>query len=137
MTVIRVPRPPAEAQNKNRRLSDLLKAQIKHFRHAEEHYIDSIKTEGEAANYIKHVTRLLHPEGAQAEAEQRRPKLMLAKPSVVSASKPLAAPIMIDRIAAEAGTQAAAGQAAMPGPRAVKDNKPARSQKKKPGKGRR
>jgi len=36
MKTIHVPGPPKEAFNKHRQMSDLIKAQIKHFRHLEE-----------------------------------------------------------------------------------------------------
>jgi len=35
MEPIRVPRPPAEAFNKKRRVSDLIRAQVNHFKHVE------------------------------------------------------------------------------------------------------
>lgn len=72
MTIIRVPRPPQSAMNKDRPVSSLLKNQILHLQEAEFRlpardqtniYINKIKTEGEAAEYIRRVTAKLHPEG--------------------------------------------------------------------------
>ncbi len=102
MTLIRVPKPPAEAQNKDRRLSELLKAQLQHFRHVEERYFANIKTEGEAANYIRHVTSLLHPEGVAAEGKRDPVKASLLQTTAVAPGKPEAAVVVIDRIAARA-----------------------------------
>ena len=71
MTVIRVPKPPQSALNKDRPISSLLKNQIKHLQEAEfrlparaqtNTYINAIKTEGEAADYIRQVTANLHAE---------------------------------------------------------------------------
>jgi hypothetical protein len=72
MTVIKVPEPPKSAFNKNRPVSALLKNQILHLHEAELRfpardqtniYINNIKTEGQAAQYIRQVTAKLHPTG--------------------------------------------------------------------------
>ena len=69
MTIVRVPRPPKKAMNQNRPVSSLLKTQILHLQEAEFRlpaklqtniYIHAIKTEGEAAEYIRQVTAALH-----------------------------------------------------------------------------
>ncbi|HXM23354.1 MAG TPA: hypothetical protein VN948_19010 [Terriglobales bacterium] len=74
MAVIKVPKPPRSAFNKNRPVSALLKNQVLHLQQAEFRlpvrqqtniYINKIRTEGEAAEYIERVTRELHPEGAR------------------------------------------------------------------------
>ncbi|HEX4424032.1 MAG TPA: hypothetical protein VH079_01440 [Terriglobales bacterium] len=74
MTVIKVPQPPKSAFNKNRPVSALLKNQMEHMQTAEFRlparqqtniYINKIRTEGEAAEYIRQVTAILHPEGAR------------------------------------------------------------------------
>jgi hypothetical protein len=74
MAVIRVPQPPKSAFNKNRPVSALLKNQILHLHEVEKRfppaqhsgiYINKIKTEGEAADYIQKVTARLHPDGAK------------------------------------------------------------------------
>jgi len=68
MEPIHVPRPPAEAFNKNRRISDLIRAQVKHFKHLEQKLSpaqrrgipqDGVTTEGEAARYIAAMTGVL------------------------------------------------------------------------------
>jgi hypothetical protein len=75
MTVIKVPKPPKTAFNKNRPVSALLKNQMEHMQTAEFRlparrqtniYINKIRTEGEAAEYIRQVTAILHPEGARS-----------------------------------------------------------------------
>lgn len=126
MTVIRVPKPPAQAQNPDRRLSDLLKAQLDHFHHAEERYFSNIKTEGEAANYIRHVTSLLHPEGAEAEQSARRVTRPFVR-SVPTIVRRTAAAVVIDAIAAQAETAASAEM-----PNAKRQSKNAKNKPKQP-----
>ena len=69
MTVVPIPKRPHAAFNPNRPVSSLLKTQILHLREAEKKfppqchsniYINAIKTEGEAAEYIRRVTTTLH-----------------------------------------------------------------------------
>jgi hypothetical protein len=107
MTVIRIPKTPPSAYNHDRPVSSLLRTQILHLREAEkifppEHhsgiYINAIKTEAEAAEYIRHVTatiRHLHEAAAPrvarvariaaAAARKRAPK---AKVKTKSKTKP-------------------------------------------------
>jgi len=68
MTLIKVPRPPKSAYDPNRPVSALLKAQIDYLHHAarrlplryrSEIYVNAIKTEGEAARYIREVTQAI------------------------------------------------------------------------------
>lgn len=77
MEPIRVPRPPKAAFNKQRPMSDLIKAQIRHFKHLEqklqpEHRAalpqHHIITEEDAARYIAPMTRLLRSRSAPAAA---------------------------------------------------------------------
>ena len=74
--VIAVPKPSRTAFDPHRPLekNPLILAQVKHFREAEaqlpEHLqtgidIATIKTEGQAGNYIRAVTRALHKRGAR------------------------------------------------------------------------
>lgn len=69
MAIIKIPRPPADAIDQDRPVSSLLKMQLEHLQHAEFRlpankqtniYINAIKTEGEAADYIRKVTERLH-----------------------------------------------------------------------------
>src|SRR5437660_8966615 len=69
MPTIKVPRPPKGSFNKDRRISDLLRSQLRHLHEAEQtlphHHrsgrdIEAIVTEGEAAEYIRKVTARLH-----------------------------------------------------------------------------
>ena len=69
MTLIKVPKPPRSALDKDRPISSLLKTQVEHLQAAEFRlpakaqtniYINTIKTEGEAAEYIRQVTARLH-----------------------------------------------------------------------------
>ena len=81
MTVIRVPVPAKNSFNPDRPVSGLLKAQILHLQDAEKRlpldlrsniYINAIKTEGEAADYIRQVTEAIHE--AHIVAARRRAK---------------------------------------------------------------
>jgi len=74
MAVIKVPKPQEGSFNKNRSVSALLRNQILHMHEVERKfppsrhsgvYINEIKTEGEAADYIQKVTARLHPKGAK------------------------------------------------------------------------
>ena len=90
MTVIRVPVPAKNSFHPDRPVSGLLKAQILHLQDAEKRlplalrsniYINAIKTEGEAAEYIRQVTEAIHE--AHAEAGRRRAKRRRkARPSI-------------------------------------------------------
>lgn len=81
MEVIHVPRPRQSAMNPDRPVNALLLAQVAHLQHAErrlplryrsEIYTHAIKTEGEAAEYIREVTEAIHQ--AHADAAKRRAK---------------------------------------------------------------
>ena len=81
MEVIHVPRPSKEAMDPDRPANALLLAQVSHLQHAErqlplryrsEIYTHAIKTEGEAASYIREVTEAIHQ--AHADAAKRRAK---------------------------------------------------------------
>ncbi len=84
MAVIHVPR-PKNAYNPDRPLGSLLKTQVEHLREAESKlplryrqkigtYIKAIKTEGEAAIYIRKVTEAIHAAHADAERARSTPK---------------------------------------------------------------
>jgi len=84
MVLIRVPR-PKDAYNPDRPMGSLLKAQVEHLREAEsklplryrheiDTYIKAIKTEGEAATYIRKITEAIHDAHADAERARRAPK---------------------------------------------------------------
>jgi hypothetical protein len=78
---IHVPRPSKKAMNPDRPANALLLAQVSHLQHAErrlplryrsEIYTHAIKTEGEAASYIREVTEAIHQ--AHADAAKQRAK---------------------------------------------------------------
>src|SRR6185312_6465306 len=69
MTLIHVPRPPKSAFYKDRPVSSLLKNQIRHLQEAE---FNLIKTEGEAAEYIRRLTAQLQPAQAKPQIVRRR-----------------------------------------------------------------
>jgi hypothetical protein len=69
MTLIHVPKPPRSALNQHRPVSSLLTTQIEHFYLAEKRlplryrtgiYTNAIRTEAEAARYIREVTDAIH-----------------------------------------------------------------------------
>ena len=77
MTLIKVPRPPQSAMDPNRPVNALLKAQMEHLhaaasklplKYRSDIYINAIKTEGEAAQYIREVTEAIHNAHADATA---------------------------------------------------------------------
>lgn len=81
MEVIHVPRPSKKAMDPDRPANALLLAQVSHLQHAErrlplryrsEIYTHAIRTEGEAAEYIREVTEAIHR--AHADAEKHRTK---------------------------------------------------------------
>ncbi len=80
MTMIHVPR-PKNAFNPNRPISGLLKAQTEYLHEAEKRlplryqsriYINAIRTEGEGAKYIRHVTEAIHEAHADAASARVR-----------------------------------------------------------------
>lgn len=84
MVLIHVPR-PKNAYNPDRPAGSLLKSQIEHLREAETKlppryrhkintYTNAIKTEGEAAAYIRKVTEAIHAAHADAERARRGPR---------------------------------------------------------------
>jgi hypothetical protein len=81
VTIIFVPRPSKNAMNPDRPVSSLLLAQIQHLQHAErrlplryrtEIYTRAIRTEGEAARYIREVTEAIHRAHADAVAKRAK-----------------------------------------------------------------
>jgi len=90
MVAIQVPRPPKSAFNPNRPVSALLKAQVEYLHEAErrlplryrsETYINAIKTEGEASEYIREVTEAIH--NAHAEAAAARVRVVPKRRAVI------------------------------------------------------
>lgn len=83
MALIRVPKPPKSAYDPDRPVSSLLKSQIDHLREAEsklplryrsELYVKAVRTEGEAAEYIREVTEAIHEAHEEAQRRRRAPK---------------------------------------------------------------
>jgi len=84
MALIHVPRPSTKkAMNLDRPISSLLLNQVQHLQHAErrlplryrtEIYTHAIRTEGEAAAYIREVTEAIHRAHADAHAPRRLAK---------------------------------------------------------------
>ncbi len=69
MAIIKIPAPPKSSMNRDRPVSGLLKSQILHLQEAEFRlpakyqtniYIHSIRTEGDAGEYIREVTHAIH-----------------------------------------------------------------------------
>ena len=95
MTLIHVPRPPKSAMDPNRPVNALLKTQIEHLYHAEKRlpfryhtdtYVNAIKTEGEAANYIRQVTEAIHQ--AHEDAASKRARQQRTRKRAMTASVP-------------------------------------------------
>jgi len=96
MVTIRVPKPPASAFNKERRVSSLLRAHMEHLQRAEFRlpaelqtniYINAIKTEGEAADYIGKVTARLHKAHAGTGAPRAKGKKVASIAAVAAKAK--------------------------------------------------
>lgn len=86
MAIIAVPKPSKKAMNPGRAVNCLLLAQVEHLQHAErrlpmkyrsEIYTRAIRTEGEAANYIRQATEAIHQ--AHADAAAARDKRALGR----------------------------------------------------------
>jgi uncharacterized protein YdbL (DUF1318 family) len=83
MALIHVPR-PENAWNPNRAVNALLKSQVLHLHEAElklpvrrqtDIYINAIKTEGEAAGYVRQVTEAIHAAHQTAAAKRARSRV--------------------------------------------------------------
>jgi len=90
MAVIHWGKSSKSAWNPNRPMSSLLEWQIEHLYEAEKRlprhhhtniYVNAIRTEGEAAEYIRAVTEAIH--AAHAEAERLRTQRAKRKPKGV------------------------------------------------------
>jgi len=84
--VMKVPKPPKSAYNHDRFISGLIEHQIKHFSEVEKSLLEPgqrltdisrIKTELQASKYLKKMTALLHPQGA----DKPRPRAKGRKPA--------------------------------------------------------
>jgi hypothetical protein len=94
MEVIHVPPPSKQAFHKGRPMSDLIKAQVAHFKHVEAKLAPEqresipqhrITTENEAALYINAMTRLLRSSISEKPA---KPKLVPIAAKKSAASRP-------------------------------------------------
>jgi hypothetical protein len=90
MTLIKVPKPPRNAYDPNRPMNTLLEWQVEHLHEAEKRlpvhhqtriYTNAIKTEGEAAEYIRMVTQAIHD--AHEEATARRMRAAVKRKGVI------------------------------------------------------
>ena len=111
MDPIHVPGPPKEAFNKNRRVSDLIRAQVNHFKHVEQKLSASqrkaipqheISAEGEAALYIAAMTALLRgqPVAVPSPGQQAASGIRLV------GSRSVAGPTPVEGIAIAASAEA-------------------------------
>jgi colicin import membrane protein len=96
MEPILVPGTPKEAFNKHRRISDLIRKQVEHFKHVEEKLPDDVRaslpqhdivTENEAARYISAMTSYLlsRPVAASPKIPKKAPN---PKRPVATSSRP-------------------------------------------------
>ena len=73
LKIVRIPRTPASAFDQHREVSDLVRNQVRHAHQEMQAWWeqsgsvapDQIRTEQQAADYLKMVTHILHPEGAR------------------------------------------------------------------------
>ena len=83
--VMKVPKPPKSAYDHDRFISSLIQHQIRHFHDVEKSLlkdgqrltdISKIKSELQASKYLKKMTALLHPQGAEKSrgpAKRKKP----------------------------------------------------------------
>ena len=118
MTIIKVPKPPQSAMDKDRPVSSLLRTQLEHIQEAEFRlpaqqqtniYINAIKTEGAAAEYIRQVTAAVHEAHGQRVA-RAKPRLK-GRPGVAIAAA--AAPKRKGKSVKKGGNKAKAGAKAV------------------------
>jgi hypothetical protein len=111
MTLVHVPRPKQSALNPDRPVSGLLKAQILQLHDAERNlppqyrtdiYINAIKTEGEAADYISRVTTAIRA-AHEATAVKRGRGIAIAAAADVGPLGQRARPASRKRKAARGG----------------------------------
>jgi hypothetical protein len=81
--VQKVPKTPKSSYDHSRFISGLIEHQIKHFHEVEKSLlqpgekpteISKIKTELQASKYLKKMTALLHPHGAEKPGRTTKPK---------------------------------------------------------------
>ena len=81
MAIIAVPKPSKNSMNPGRDVNCLLRTQVEHLQHAERRlplryrssiYTHAIRTEGEAAQYIREVTEAIHKAHVDAAKERGR-----------------------------------------------------------------
>ena len=96
MAIVKVPRAPESSMNQDRPVSSLLKTQILHLQEAEFRlpakfqtniYIHSLRTEGDAGEYIRQVTQAIHAAHATRKA-RATPKPQRAFEMAASAAVP-------------------------------------------------
>jgi hypothetical protein len=97
MEPILVPGTPKEAFNKHRRISDLVRKQVEHFKHIEERLSDEVRaslpqhevvTENEAARYISAMTTYLLSRPRPKQAAKKT--VAIKPPAPVRPAQPLA-----------------------------------------------
>jgi hypothetical protein len=115
METIHVPGPPKQAFNKNRRISDLIRAQVNHLKHVEaslpaeqrggipQH---EITTESQAANYIAAMTNLFQSKAAAAPVKPATP-ITLPTPVPIKPAASISTPPPSPGLAIAAGADTA------------------------------
>jgi hypothetical protein len=97
MVLIQVPKVPDSAVNPNRTANALLVAQVMHFREAEralpakyhtDTYVNAIRTESEASEYIAAVTAAVHQAHEEAAARRVRKVSRRGVVKATAAEKP-------------------------------------------------
>lgn len=90
--VIRIPKTPKDAYNQHRPVSELLWEQVEHLAAVVKRDIDdqrrAIRTEGQASAFIKKMTAILHPEGANKPPASKGARKRPAASSKSARKKP-------------------------------------------------
>jgi hypothetical protein len=124
MEPIRVPAPPKQAFNKHRRVSDLIRKQVNHFKHLEQRLPEHLRseipqhqvvTEDDAARYVASITAVL----LSRSLATSQPSPSALQPSRSALKKPAKSPTRgLSLVAAAEPTQKTAARGSKPAKKA-------------------
>lgn len=102
LKIVRIPRTPSSAFDQHREVSDLVRNQVRHAHLEMQNWWksrggvapDQIRTEQQAADYLKMVTHILHPEGTRSVRlpAGRKPKSGVVLGEMKDDSRPVRRP---------------------------------------------
>lgn len=142
MEPIRILRAPKEAFNKSRPISDLIRAQIKHFRDVEKKLTPEERarvpqgefaTEGAAAEYVSAMTRVIKARPTIAWKRAAAPVMQAGAARPAAAAPAAAAVPAAEGLALAAAAEETTGSATAKGAGGAKKNSPGKSGVQKSG----